>query len=73
MEFWAACAGVILLLILFSEKKPPKRYRRSDLVIGREANGARGEYCVYCCSENFSIVCRGSLSQCEQFISRSAD
>lgn len=61
-------AGALLLWICSSDnKKPPeKKYRKDDLVFGRDH---AGNYCVYCCSENFKKVFEGTASECEDFIS----
>lgn len=68
--FLGVVAVIVLLVICATEKKggtnQGKQYRRSDLVFGREGDG---RYCVYCCSEGFAVVFRGTLSECEEFMS----
>lgn len=68
--YWVA--GVALLIVIFAmdskgKKDNGKKYRKSDLVFGRDSN--TGEYCVYCCSEGFKTVFRGSIEECERFMS----
>lgn len=72
MDWLAWVAGAVLLVIICASssgggsKTLPKKYRRSDLVIGRDGDSAG--YCVFCCSEGFKIVFRGSLAECEEFM-----
>lgn len=72
MEWSYWVAGIVLLIIIFAmdskgKKNDGKKYRRSDLLVGRDAG--KSGYCVYCCSAGFEVVFRGSLEECERFMS----
>lgn len=49
-----------------SKNNGQKKYRRSDLIIGEDKSGSG--YCVYCCSQGFKVVYKGTSSECEKFL-----